>query len=589
MDQVAQVREKINLVSLIAEYLPLKKMGRNFKALCPFHSEKTPSFVVSPERQIWHCFGCQKGGDCFTFLMEYERLEFPEALRILAKRAGVELSAVHFEPGITSKKEQIYNLNSLAAEFYHYILTKHKAGKKALLYLQKRGLKPQTMMTFKLGFSPNVNYALVSYLLNKKKYKKEEITEAGLSTYKNGRMADFFVGRIIFPLFDHRDNIIGFSGRVLVKDSTANWQSESKYVNTRETIVYHKGDVFFGLNIAKETIKKENTAIIMEGEFDVISSFQEGIVNAIAVKGTALTENQVNLIARYAQKIALCFDQDKAGLEAIKRSLPILEKKGLTTMIILPNGKDPDESITKSPLEFKKAIKNEIGVYDYLFGLTLKNFDKNKIEGKKSIADELLPFFSQIENEIVKEHYLKKLSAELATSYDSILKQVEKLTKKEPSTQMPSTTTKKRDRQEILEEYLLALILQAEKTKEIFQKASKILSNISFKTSSIAKILQRLSVYFKNQETLNVKKFLDALPVELSSSFDLCYIFPLPKFFEEEKYEEEVIKVAEELRVLSLREKIKGLTEKIKKEENSNELKLLRNELLRLISLLKRS
>ncbi|MCL5432485.1 MAG: DNA primase, partial [Patescibacteria group bacterium] len=360
MDQVSQVREKIDIVQLISEYVPLKKAGRNFKANCPFHGEKTPSFVVSPERQIWHCFGCGKGGDCFTFLMEYESLEFPEALRILAKRVGIEIQSTHFEAGLTTKKEKIYRLNRLSLEFYHYLLTKHNVGKKALSYLiEKRKINEKIIDSFSLGFAPRVGNALVKFLIDKKKYDKEDLNEAGLMSFRRGGIFDFFAGRIIFPLFDHRDNVIGFSGRVL-EDQSA--QISSKYINTRETLVYHKGDVFFGLNVAKDEIKKQGRVIVMEGELDVISSVQEGIKNVIAVKGTALTENQAQLISRFAGKVSLCFDRDKAGIDAVKRSVPVLEKKGLTiTVVQVPNGKDPDESIKENAFEFKNAMKNDIG------------------------------------------------------------------------------------------------------------------------------------------------------------------------------------------------------------------------------------
>jgi DNA primase len=225
--------------------MTLKKAGRNFKALCPFHNEKTPSFVVSPERQIWHCFGgCNKGGDVYQFLMDYEKVDFPEALRILAKRAGVELVSQNYSSEETSKKERLYQINSLAKEYYHYVLTKHAAGKKALAYLKKRGIDPKVIETFKIGFSPATGDSLVKYLLDKKRFTREEITDAGLS-YQRGRdLADFFRGRLMFPLIDHRDNVIGFAGRILESNDNV-----SKYVNTRETLIYHKGEHLFGLNI----------------------------------------------------------------------------------------------------------------------------------------------------------------------------------------------------------------------------------------------------------------------------------------------------------------------------------------------------
>lgn len=596
MDQASQIREKIDLVALISEYLPLKKSGRNFNTNCPFHNEKTPSFVISPERQIWHCFGCGKGGDCFTFLMEYEKLEFPEALRILAKKTGVELAFSQFETGVSSKKERIFSLNSLAAEFYHYVLTKHNVGRKALSYfLEKRKIRPQVINAFKLGFSPYGD-ALAKYLLNKKKYKKEDLIEAGLAIYKKGRIADFFVNRIIFPLFDHRGNIVGFSGRII----NGFLDSGPKYVNTKETIVYHKSDVFFGLNIAKEAIKKEGTAIIAEGEFDVISCFQEGIRNIIAIKGTALTENQVNLISRYTQKVSLCLDQDNAGIEATKRSLLPLEKKGLiTTVILTPNGKDPDEAVKINPLDFKKSIKNDIGIYDYLLEIALKNFDSKTMEGKKKISDEILPLISLIENEIIKEHYLKKLGEKIDASYESITRQLEKLEKKEiKNPASPTIVNTKKDREEILEEYLLSLIIQSQNPKFYLEKILEVVVDISFKTTSIQKIIGHLAIYFRNQEIWNEEKFLRGLPIEFVPAFDLCSLFPLPKFFEEKKYEEEIIKITKELRKINLRNKIKVVSEKIKlkektlknnnnQNEQNEEMENLRKELTDFLSLLK--
>ena len=590
MDQVAQVREKIDIVALISGYLPLKKLGRNFKTQCPFHSEKTPSFVVSPERQIWHCFGCNKGGDCFTFLMEYENLEFGEALRTLAKKAGVVLPEGKFATGISSQKEKIYILNKQAMEFYHFVLTKHAAGKKALAYLtEERKIKEKVIQTFMLGFAPTAGDGLVNYLIHKKKHAREDIIAAGVATQRG----DFFTNRIMFPLFDHRGNVEGFSGRTMDPSaSSGQGQYGSKYVNTRETLVYHKGSVFFGLHIAKEEIKKQNWAIIMEGEFDVISSFQEGIGNAVAVKGTALTENQVNLIARFAQRVSLCFDSDRAGQEAIKRSLPALEKKSLSTSIIAtPNGKDPDEAVRNDPFAFKKAVKNDVGVYDYLLEQTLVSVNKESAEGKKKITEELLPLFAGIENEIVKEHYLKKLAKSLDVSYESMRKQSEKMQKKEVENTLIQKVKDTRPRQEILEEYLLALILQDVNPKKMFDNAIKNLSEFVFTTPAHEKIFENLTSYFAETAVFNHEKFLKILPPELFAAFDRCYLLPLPILSTEDKYKEEMGKVASHLQLFFIRSKIKILGAAIQEKEKNGgdeELLTLREKFSRLVQLLPR-
>lgn len=592
MDQVSQIREKIDLVLLISEYLPLKRAGRNFKANCPFHLEKTPSFVVSPERQIWHCFGCGKGGDCFTFLMDYENLEFPESLRILAKKANVELRETSWQAGISSKKEKIYKLNSLACEFYHFLLTKHNVGKIALGYLEKRGVQGNILKTFMLGFAPRLNNALTSYLITKKKYAKEDLVEAGLASQKGREIVDFFNNRIMFPIVDHRGNIIGFSGRVMSPESVEG----SKYINTRETLIYHKGDSFYNLNNAKDEIKKENRVIIVEGEFDVISSFSRGIKNVAAVKGTALTENQANLLSRFAQKVSLCFDMDSAGQEAIKRSIGALEKKGLTiTVIVLPSGKDPDELIRKEPLSFQKAIKNDLGIYDFLLQKTLAAFNKKTVEGKKKIGDELLPFLAEIQNEIIKEHYFKKLAGELDTSFESIIREAERIKKKELDDVKPLVAQDKKSRIEVLEEYLLALVLTAKDKLFVLEKIEQILLDFLAKESAYQKILVRLFEFRKalSGKEFNDQKFFKTLPSELHSIFDTSFLFPLPKFESESLYLEEIEKKAQELRVLYLRDKIKMVSDKIKeieKEKGSEEkIEGLKKEHSRLVLLLRKS
>lgn len=589
MDQVAQVREKIDIVSLLSEFLPLKKAGRNFKTNCPFHGEKTPSFVISPERQIWHCFGCNLGGDVFTFLMQYERLEFPEALRMLAQRAGVTLESRNFaETGIAAKKEKIYEINHIASEFYHYVLIHHPSGKKAFTYLtEERHILPQTINTFHIGFAPADGNALLQYLMKKKNYTREELFEAGLVTTRGSSLVDFFQGRVIFPLFDQRDNVTGFSGRVLTADNM-----HAKYINTRETAVYHKGRAFFGLNIAKEPIKKENQAIIVEGEFDVIACFQQGITNIVAIKGTALTEEQAALIGRYAQKITLCLDMDKAGQEAIKRSVVILEKKGLRTTVITPSsGKDADEAIKNNAIAFKKAVKNDIDVYEFLLLEALKKYDKTAVEGKRTITEILLPLYIHIENEIIKEHYINRLSKELGTSLASLDKEIERLEKKEVVRKVDPIIKTQKNREEVLEEYLLGLLVQDSHPVCHLDSLRQMMQLYKFHFPVYQKILDRLFVFCESHAEFDPKSFARTLPLELLPAFDQCFLLPLPKFTDDDVYKQEIQKITEKLYGLFIREQIKVMGETIKnkeKEGNIQELEELQKQLASLVSLLKK-
>lgn len=563
MDQVAQVREKTDIVTLINEFVPLKKTGQNFKANCPFHGEKTPSFVVSPQRQIWHCFGCHKGGDAFTFLMQYENLEFPEALRMLAQRAGIQLVQTVFQTGVSSKKEIIYTVNRQAMEFYHYVLTMHPAGKKALSYVrEERKISEKVLKTFMVGFAPSGSNVLTKYLLTKKKHKADDLLEAGIAIRKNSGLFDFFSNRLMFPLFDHRGNVEGFSGRLLDNSKTS-----PKYVNTRETLAYHKGSVFFGLNIAKDEIKTEKRAIVMEGEFDVMSSFQAGIGNAIAVKGSALTEAQVNLIARFCEKVGLCFDTDAAGQDAIIRSIPNLEKKGLTiTVIVPPNGKDPDEVIHSDVASFKQAVKHDMPVYDYLLEKIVGHIDVTSADEKKRATDDILPLLHGIENEVVKEHYLKKLAQMLDTSYESIIKQESRLASHGGEESMLKKVKDKRPRREVLEEYLLGLLFQSKALKSSFFDSITTRDVSFFSIPAYEKLIQAAALYFKKYNTFDTNIFLKDVPPELFPAFDRCFLLPLPVFANDVAYEKEIEIAIKDLRIVSLRDEIKHVSEQLQKK-----------------------
>lgn len=566
MDQASLVREKTDIVELIREYIPLKKAGRNFRANCPFHQEKSPSFFVSPERQMFHCFGCGKGGDAYTFLMEYEHMEFIEALRTLAKKAGVTLTETSRQGFSQSKKERLYEINSYASQFYNYLLLSHRAGRYALSYLTNRGVNTGAIGTFKLGFAPKSGTALIDYLTKKKKVNFQEMIEAGLAVRYSGRTVDFFRDRVIFSLTDHRDNIIGFSGRVLEDVPNA-----PKYINTRDTLIYHKGENFFGFNIARDEIRKTETAIVVEGEFDVISCFQEGITNAIALKGTAMTERQVSLIGRFATRVILALDFDKAGQEALVRSLPLLEKASLhVSVLVLEEGKDPAEVLSIDPGGFKKALKNAEPVYDFLITKSLLENDPTKAEGKREITEFLLPFFSNISNEVVKEHYLRKLSTSIDTTYDSLQKELERRQKNVREEPIIRKKEEKKPRRFILNEYLLALVVQAENPKKTLYIVNKILDDEIKTDSSEEKVLKSFLDLVNSSQDLDINVFESELGKEMQHAYNKASLFPLPEL-NEKSYYQEVEKVSKELLRIYLREDLNILVEKIKSEDSGNE------------------
>jgi DNA primase len=579
MNDVDKIKNKIDIADLIGGYITIKRAGRNFKAVCPFHNEKSPSFVISPERQIWHCFGCNKGGDIFTFIEEYERMDFAESLKILADKANIKLTKTAFLTHQDEKKARIYEINHLTSLFYQYLLTKHKSGKNALLYVtEKRRLSLPLIKTYLLGYSPNQPNALTSYLINKKGYTKDELIEAGVATFRNGRLHDFFQNRIMFPIQDSRGNIVAFSGRGLT-DIQADGP---KYINTKETPVYIKGDTLFGLFQAKDSIKKEGKALLMEGEFDVISSFREGITNAVAVKGTALTENQIRLLKRYAQKIVFCFDTDKAGTEAQRRSIALITHEGINASVVIPpEGKDPDELLKENPVLFKKALKNEVNIYDFIIDSAVQNEDPQSVEGKKHILSRTLSFIADIDNEIVKEHYLKKLADLLNSSYESVAKEVEKTKIPQKTVEKIAVNTTKKSYQEMMEDHLLTLILQSEKPKEYTVVVSSILDGIGLTTPQTSEIFAALKQFFLTNEELSITELTKLLPNSTIPAFDLFFLTPISPLPTEEAYTHEVEKTAKLVRQLSVKEQLKILSGKMKLEEkagNEEALQKLRVE-----------
>lgn len=574
MDDLDLIRQKIDIISLISEYIPLKKAGRNFKALCPFHSEKSPSFIVSPERQIWHCFGgCGTGGDIFSFLMKYENIEFPEALRILAKRAGVVLA--DYRPTEASKlKDRLYEINHLASEFYHYLLVSHPVGKKALDYVLSRGISKKSIETFSLGYAPNLWDGLIKFLVGKKKYQIEDLDKAGLVIYGRGQYYDRFRGRLMFTLKDHLGNVIGFAGRLLPEGEKQ--RKEGKYVNSPETPIYVKSNVLYNLDITHKVIKKENKAVVVEGEIDAIASFQAGVPNVVAIKGSALTERQISLLKRYTDNLILALDMDLAGDSAARRGIEIAENADLEIKVVqLPFGKDPGDCAIKSPDLWKKAIREAIPVFDFLLTSASRRFNKEMAEGKRKIAQEFLSALAKINNEIIKAHYLKKLANLIEVPQEAVTEELNKIARKQTFKAAPLTVTGKqvRDRQELLEEYLLAILLQTKRQKPLLDFLFKDVADSDFKNLAVKKVMAVFREFINGEKIFKIDLFVKRLPAELIPLVDRLYLFELDKNFKDENLEEkEVRKMALEIKKLSLRRKIKEITEKIRKAGDNDDL-----------------
>lgn len=564
IDQIEEIKKKTDIVEIVSAHVDLKKSGSNFKGLCPFHSEKTSSFMVSPELQIFKCFGCGAGGDVYKFLMEFEKIEFPEALKILAEKAGVRLEALKNFPR-HQEKEEIYRVNNLLAELYHYLLISHKLGIKALDYLHRRGIEGESIKIFKLGFAPDSPDTAFRFLTLKRGYKPEILEKAGVVVKREGRYFDRFRGRIIFPLRDQFGNALGFSGRVLEPKGDA-----AKYINGPDTLAYKKGRVLYGLETTKQEIKRTGEAVVVEGEFDVISSWQAGIKNVVGIKGSSLTEDQVRLLSRFCPAISLALDSDFAGSEAARKAAGIAQNLGLEVRVIKTGEfKDPDEMVQKKPEEWRKAVGEAIGVYDFLLGLIFDRFDPGTSEGKSKISKSIAPILAGIEDEIVRAHYIKQAAIRLGVPEEAVLGQVSKEASPQPQFGDKGKQIKQEDkktRREVLEEYLLALVFQ--------NRPEVVLEIGSVVSSSLGKrLIGEFERFSKENENFDPSIFASSLPPELVNFFATLVLSDLEELATRGKIDQEIQDTRKALEVLETHNKMNQLAQEIRVFEDQGEAK----------------
>ncbi len=410
-DAKEEVRARLNIEDVIGEYVQLKRAGRNFKGLSPFSGEKTPSFYVSPDKHIWHDFSSNKGGDVFTFVMEVEGVDFREALELLARKAGVDLSMYDTKGSqeIAQRKKRLLLAHDLAANYYQQSLVKNQH---AIDYVfKKRGLSKQIVQDFRIGYAPTSGDALVQFL-SKKGFSAEELSQAGLVNRFGG---DMFRGRMTVPLMDGVGQVIGFTARILVDDPKA-----PKYLNTPQTLLYDKGRHVFGLSQAKEAIRNNDYAVIVEGNLDVVSSHQAGVTQVVATAGTAMTEQHLRALVRLSGHARLAFDADKAGLAATERAIPIAQAVGIDlTIISLPEGvKDPDDLIQKSPKLWQQAIDTAQPIVDWILGQYSKREDLTTAAGKRGFTTAALGVVRTLQDVVEQEHYLPKIAEYTGSSIE---------------------------------------------------------------------------------------------------------------------------------------------------------------------------
>jgi len=475
MGVIDEIKGRLDIVDIVSDYATLQKSGRNFKAICPFHTEKTPSFFVFPERGTWHCFGsCGTGGDIFSFIMKQEGIDFGAALRILAERAGVTLVSKQEERYVDKETERLYLINAAAAQYFHHLLLNAKAAETARRYLSERGISKEIIDIFELGFSPNSWDALCQHLKSRG-YESDTMVSAGLSIAKEGGgFRDLFRNRLMIPIRNEDGKVVGFGARAL--DNTT-----PKYLNSPQTAIFNKSSLLYGLDRAKEAIREQGLAIIVEGYMDVLTAHQHSMANVVAPMGTSLTHKQLEIIKRLTRNLALALDADAAGEQATLRGLEVARQafservdrrekrwlegdskmEGKVKVIFMPQGKDPDEVIRESTEEWQRMVSEASTVMDYFFNAVISKLDMSSASGKLEAKNQLLLFILETADEAEKDIYLKRLSELTGIDEKTLVGEAARLkpTKREiakaavplPSTHAPSHP---------LDEYCLALLLQ---------------------------------------------------------------------------------------------------------------------------------
>jgi len=536
----------------------------NYRAVCPFHSEKKPSFFVSPARQIWHCFGCQKGGDIFGFVKEIEGVEFGDALRILAQKAGVELKKQ--DPKIQTERRHLYEISEMACRFFEKQL-ESKTGQEAKKYLLNRGISEESVKEWRLGYSPDLWRGLSDFLVSTG-YQREEIERAGLAikSEKGGNYYDRFRGRIMFPILDLSSQVVGFGGRVFKSAKRPDGTEEAKYINTPSTSLYDKSRVLYGLNKAGIEIRKKDAFVLVEGYTDVIMAYQAGFNNVVAVSGTALTNFQLSVLKRYSENLLSCFDMDIAGDSATKRGIDLAQAAGFNIRVVrMPDGQDPADVIKNDFKQWEELLGKAQTIHDFYFETTFSRFDKNTIDGKRRISKFLLPIIKRVPNKIEQSVWVKSLADGLGAKEEDVLEELKKTKidqaggSNEDFSEQPSGVPQK-TRKEMLEERLAILGLKCP------QHISSIAEE-DFKVFS-PEICRCLSVFKEKNGDL---KAISA--VETTNFVNQLFLMAeVEELNDAEEIEKEFQGCLRELKVLAVKSDLDRIAREIKKAEQEKNL-----------------
>ncbi len=476
-DNVSKIKDRLDVVEVIGSYMKLQKAGINFKGRCPFHNEKTPSFFVTPERQIWHCFGCAKGGDMFEFVKEIEGVEFPEAMKILAARAGVELEAFRpADPYVKDAKTRLFEICELSTKFFEKQF-QSPTGKHALKYMLDRGLTAETIREFRLGFAPNDWESLSTYL-KKCGYEESELVDSGMAIRRPAEkqregIYDRFRSRIMFPISDISGQVVGFTGRVFEVPGAQldqSGQGMAKYVNSPQTLIYDKSRVLYGLSKAKLDIKKADQCVLVEGNMDALMSYQAGVRNVVASSGTALTPHHLRLLQRYTKNLGFCFDTDQAGAMATKRGIGLALAQQFNIRVVEINDrecKDPADFVKKYGAIWTDVVASAKPVIDYYFDKARASYNPTSAESKKSVLAAVAPFVKRLVSSVERSHWIAQLAALLRVPESAVTADIQTVkddldayTREPDSPAPPAAVPAQEEKPDMMNEAVLSVVLK---------------------------------------------------------------------------------------------------------------------------------
>lgn len=579
---IEEIRAGNDIVDVISKYVSLKRKGNTYFGLCPFHREKTGSFAVTPEKQVYHCFGCGEGGNVIKFIMKVENIGFKEAIEFLAERAGIPLPAVNYADLNMSQKEliereesrkQIYEINKEAGRYFYKNIEKSQLAKD---YLAKRHIDAKTAVKFGLGFALDDN-GLYKFLLSKGFKEKEMLATGLVGKSESGYLYDKFKNRFMFPIFDVLNRVVAFGGRTLLDEKTMKEQKVPKYVNSPENLLYTKGRHLYGLNIARKSNEKIKKILVVEGYMDVISPHQAGVTNVVASLGTALTEAQGRLLRKYAEEIILSYDSDMAGQKAIMRGIDIMQSLGVTVKVLqMENAKDPDEYVQKFGKErFEKLIESSISAVEYKIKNIQNNYNLNDISEKIKFLSELAKILSKVDSNIERDIYVDKFSKDLNVGKEAILAEIEKITLKRDSkiqnfeTIKPTIDIASVDKKNAeLENMIIYLLIQRD--LKIYLKLSEVYVPDETANTASKALIKKLYDLYENGDINNK----DLMSICENDEEDNVLSQALIKESTKEDIERLAIDVLRKIEIDKLQEKRNEIIKKIEKASDEEQKKL---------------